>query len=208
VSREVGESLERCFIVEASEPCAVIGLDEVKNIAASMLVALEGAGMAALWPGSACKSEALVETPVESLGHAVGLRPVRSGQLMSDLVSGAEKIDRVLAGRLTFRLALFVVGEAIGPFAAIVGEDGVHLARKMLKKALEEGSGRLGCVIGKGLDIDITCGPIDGDEGIGRLAVELGQILHIEVDEAEGPIGFKALVLVLLGPLAGGDAMA
>jgi hypothetical protein len=109
----------------------------------------------------------------------------------------------VPSGRSIGRLTLHIDGEAIGELAAIVGEDGVNGMREVVEEALKELSCGLCIPIGMDLQIDITGGPIDGHEGIALASFQGGQMLEIDMDEANGRlledadqrlVGFGALV--------------
>ena len=151
--------------------------------------------------------EMFAEAAVEAFDHAIGLWAKRPCQLVGDAALGAQPIDGMITGRLVGRLALLVDGEAIRPFTAVVGEDGVHAVGEVGKEALQEAAGSSGSPITMDLDIDVTCGPIDGDEAIGALTVERWQIFEVEMDEAAGLGGFENARLVLGDLAARRDAM-
>ena len=182
VSREIGESFERSFVAEAFEPCAIVVSDEVVDIGITLLGGREPAVMTGGIVVDAV--EMFAETAIEAFDHAVGLRAEGLDQPMDDGTCRAHFVERMLARRLARRLAFLVDGEAIGPFPAIVCEDGVNRMREVRQKALKESACRGAGAFIEDLGIDIAGCPVDGYEGIGALAAQRGQVLDVEMDEA------------------------
>src|SRR5690349_3628329 len=125
------------------------------------------------------------EAAVEAFDEAVGLRAVGSGEAVLDRVLGADAIDGVAPGRAVARLFLHVDGEAVGELAAVVGEDGVNRMREVGEEALEEAGGGPGLAVVVELEVDVAGGAVDGDEGVALAALERGQVLEVEMDEAD-----------------------
>ncbi|MEK7265831.1 MAG: hypothetical protein AAB227_07005 [Pseudomonadota bacterium] len=112
------------------------------------------------------------------------------------------------AGGLTGGLADFVVGKAVGPFPAVIGENGVNGVGEALEEALEKGACARRPAIGEYLDIDKARRPVDGDERVGAAAVKRGQRLDVEMNEAERKIGAERGRPLDRSGRLGGHAMA
>ncbi len=206
MSRVVGEDFKWRFVGEASQSRLIVCIHEVEDIAIALVVAFEAAVLstARFW----FFGEVLRDAPVEAFDETVGLRTIGPGELMADAALRAQQVDGVAARRFAGGLVLFVVGEAVGPFAAIVGENGVHLAGETIEKAVDEGARGGGLAVGQDLGMDIARGAVDGDEDVGRFAVQPGEVLNVEMDEAERPVGLEASRFVCFGWRGFGDAVA
>ena len=134
-SREIVERLERRQVAKALEASSIVIGDEAveEGIAVSM-------GDKAPMRDAAfgLPSDGFHDTAVEAFDETVGLRPVRSGQAVLDLVLSADEVERVSARRPVLWLVLHVDSEAIGELAAVVGEDGVDRMREVIEEAIEE----------------------------------------------------------------------
>jgi hypothetical protein len=205
VSREVSKDFERGLIAKASEPGAIVVGDEVVDIDITFLGGFEPAMMA----GGiiADPVEMFAEPTIEALNHAVCLRPEGPDEPMGNTTYGTQAVERVLTRRLARWFGLFVDGEAIRPFPAIVSEHGMNRMRKVRQKALKKGTGGSARALIEDLDIDVSGCPVDRHEGIGTLATQSGQVLDIEMDEAASR-ALKSLRLLAWHRLARGDAMA
>ena len=123
----------------------------------------------------------LVDAPVESLNHAVGLRVARRCQAMFGGQSCAGDVESMLAaGFLVFG------GETVSKLRAVVGEDLADLdGRSQLEPTQEIDAARLGHVA-----VDVHENParrtVDGDEQVASrgLVRHLRQVLDVDVDEA------------------------
>src|SRR5437868_9389357 len=135
------------------------------------------------------------EPAIEALDQAVCLGPEGPDEPMADPSCGAQAVERMVARRFAWGLALLVDSKAIGPFPAIVGEHGVNRMREVCQEALEEGAGCSARALVDDFDIYRSGCSVDGDEGIGTLAPQSGQILDIEVNEAAWR-GFEGLRLL------------
>src|SRR5260370_35092625 len=170
VSGEISESFQRSAVAETTQSGSVVVVDEGEDVVVAGGTGWEGLVM----PCGVVRDalEVLGEAAVETLDHAVGLRPEGAGEPVRDVVAGAEAIEGVAAGRAIGGFALFVDGKAVGPFAAVVREKGVYFEREGAEEALEEGSGE-GCLAPLvDLEVDGGGGAIDGDKGIRQLAGE------------------------------------
>ena len=162
-SRKISESLERCQVAEALESGSIVIANKADEEGISLGMRCEHAmGGAALW----LAADGVGDAAIEALDHTVGLWPVRSGEAMLDFVFAAEAVEEMPAGRPIMRLALHVDGEAVGEFAAIVGEDGVNRMWKVSEEVFEETGGGLGIALGVDFDIDVAGGAVDRDEGV------------------------------------------
>jgi hypothetical protein len=206
VSGEIVEGFEGRFVGEASEPGSIVVVDEGEDVLVSGGVAWESLVVACGVEGDA--GEMLGEPAIETFDHSVGLRPEGAAELVADVVLGAEAVDGMIAGGTVVGLVFLVDGEAIGPFAAVVGEDGVDLEGEGLEEAGEEGGGGLAVALAMDFEIDEAGGAIDGDEGVGRLAVDAREMLEVDVDEPGGSIGGEALSRIGALLRARRDAMA
>ena len=122
-SREIGEGLKGSKVAEAFEAGAIVVSHETVEEGVAIGVAREGAPCAAAFGLAA---DSFSDTAVEALDETVGLRPVRSGQAVINLVVGADQIERVLAGRPARRLVLHIDGKAVGELGAVIGQDSVN----------------------------------------------------------------------------------
>ena len=84
------------------------------------------------------------------------------------------------------RLVFHVDGEAVGEFAAVVGEDGVNRMREVIQEALEETGRGLGIALGMDFQIDVAGGPVDRDESVALAPFQSRQVLEIDMNEADG----------------------
>ncbi len=114
-------------------------------------------------------AEMLANAAVESLDHAVCLRTERPGQLVGDVTFSTQPVDGVLAGGPVDRLMFLIDGEAVGPFAAIVCQDGVYAVGEVREEPFEKAARRAGAAVAVDLDIDVTRGPVDGGEAAGDI---------------------------------------
>ena len=197
VFREIIKDIERGLVFEASQSGSIVVGDEVENVSISFLMVFEASVLSTEPFGPLC--EMFGKAAVEAFGHAVGLRTVGSRQLVLYAVLAAEPVDEVGAGRFAFQLSLFVIGEAVGPFAAIVGKNGVNTVREVFEEAGQKGLCGGGFAVGQNLQIDIPAGPVDGDERVGWFAPQAGEVFDVEMDEAKRVVGFEAVRLVLGG---------
>jgi hypothetical protein len=95
----------------------------------------------------------------------------------------ASLVKGVASGGSTFGLVLHVDGEAVGEFRTVIGEDHADGCGKDPSEALEKGPRSCGVAAGMDFEVDEACGPIDGDEGVGPIAPQPGQMFEIEMDE-------------------------
>jgi hypothetical protein len=93
-------------------------------------------------------------------------------------------------------LTLLVDGETVSELGSIVGEHGVDAIGEGGQEAGEERRGGGSLAIHEDLDIDEAGRPLDGHVGIAAPVCQLGEILHIHMDEAGRPIGLKGDRLV------------
>jgi hypothetical protein len=124
--------------------------------------------------------------PVEAFDQAIGLRPIRPGEAVLDAAFCADAVERMAARRFVFGLVLHVDGEAVGELAAVVGEDGVNGIWEVRQEALQESRRGLGVAAGMDLQVNVTGGPVDGDEGIAFAPLQRRQMLQVDVNEADG----------------------
>src|SRR3981189_2529518 len=112
-SREISKSLERCEVAEAFEACAIVVSDKTVEEGVAIGMAGKGAPRAA---ALGCPADGLGDTAVEAFDETVGLRPIRSGQTVVNLVVGADEIERVLIGTFAGMFFAAVDGKAVGEF--------------------------------------------------------------------------------------------
>lgn len=143
------------------------------------------------------------DAAVEALDKSIGLGPVWSGEAMVDVVLGAEAIEGMLAGRPIMGLALHIDREAVGELTAIVGQNGVNAMWELGDEAAEKAGSGFGIAPGMDFEIDVTCGSIDGDEGIALSSLQGWQVFEIDMDETDSGLlegadrwffGFRPLV--------------
>src|SRR5271169_4042762 len=136
----------------------------------------------ALW----LSADGVDDATVEAFDQAVGLRPIGFGQPMVDVVFGTDPIEGIAAGGSIARLVLHVDGEAVCELAAVVGQDGVQAMREVGDEAAEESCGGVGIALWMDLQIDVARGAVDGHEGVAPAPLQGGQVLEIDVNEADG----------------------
>ena len=95
-----------------------------------------------------------------------------------------------------------MVGIAVCPLTAIIGEDRMNLMRAILEKPLEKIAGGFGAPVGVDLKVHIACCPIDSDKGIKLLLFNRWQKLDVTMGKAKRAIRFKPLDtgFIALGP--------
>ena len=181
-SREIVDGFDGGFVAQAFEPRLVVVGDELHQVGVAVFVCVEAPVMA----GGVSRQlfEMLCEPTIEALDHTVGLRTERPRQLVRDTTLAAEAIDRMITGRAILRFVLLVDRESIGPFTAVVGENGVDLDFECFEEAAQEGSRGLAFAIVEYFDVDEAGCSIDGDVGVRTLAMQRRQILHVEMDKA------------------------
>ena len=174
------------------------------------MVTLGLVGEAFVMAGSVVRNavEMFGEAAVEAFDHAVGLRPEGPDEAVPDMAAGAQAIDGVVTGGSLGRFVFFVDGEAVGPFAAIIGQDGVDGDREGGEEAFEKGGGGSGVAARVDFEIDKTGGAIDGDKGVAGLAAERCEIFEIDMDEPGRRIGVELLARIGLPGWARRQAMA
>ena len=184
-SREIGECFERGEIVEAFEACSIVVVDEAIEEGVPVGVRPEQpARDAAL----GLAADGIDDTAVEALDQAVGLRSIRPREAVLDTAFGAEPVERVTTGWLVLRFVLHIDGETVGELGTIVGEDGVNGMREVSQKALQEARRGVGIPPGVDLQIDVTRGAIDSDEGVAFAALQRWQVLEIDVNKSNGSL--------------------
>lgn len=102
-----------------------------------------------------------------------------------DMAGSAGTVEGMAAGGLVVGLVLHVDGEAVGELGAVVGKHGVHRLREAAQEALKEGGRGGGIAARMDLEEDEPSGSVDGDEGVALLAIEAGQMLDVDMDEAD-----------------------
>jgi len=140
-------------------------------------------------PGAAAfgfPADSFGDAAIEAFDHAVGLRPIWSGQAVIDVVVGADEIERMLAGGPAGRFVLHVDRKAVGELGAVVGQDGVNRIREVSQESPEEAGRSPGIAPAMDFDIDVAGGAVDGDKGIAFAALQGRQMLQVEVNEADG----------------------
>ncbi|MGY4224698.1 hypothetical protein ACVMIH_002059 [Bradyrhizobium sp. USDA 4503] len=203
-SRVIGEGLDWRQVAEAFEAGPIVVVDELGDEGVAVGVVDKGTARAAPFVFAA---DGFGDAPVEAFDEAVGLRVVGLGQAMLDCALLAEPIKGVVAGRLPDRFVLLVDGEAVGELGSVVGQDGVNTVRKVGQEAFEEAGRGRSVSPGMDLDEDVSGGAIDRDKGITGAALQRGQILHVDMDEADtGILEDAGFGLVRLGKPA--DAIA
>ena len=132
VSREFSEEFGGRVVIEAVQAGAVVIGDEGVEVGIAFGMVEE----AAMVGGAVLRHavEVVAEAAVEALDHAVGLRPEGAGEAVGDGVPGAEPVEGVLTRGFVRGFALFVDGEAVGEFGAVVGQDGMDLSGKLARK--------------------------------------------------------------------------
>jgi hypothetical protein len=183
VSREIGEEFRGCLVVEAFEPRLVVSVDDV--VEEGIAVGVGEELVLSLVPGgSGPAGDGLGEPAVEAFDHAVGLGMERAGEAVLDAMVRADPVEGVAsAGAALPRPA--GASETVGELGAVVGEDGDDLVREDRDEAFEAAGDGLGVTRGDDLDVDEAGGAVDGDEDVARFAFEAGQVLEIDVDEAD-----------------------
>ena len=95
--RQVEKTFSRCLVVEASQSCAVIVLDEGEDEVVALLVRSEAVATGIPWACGVC-GDRVAQAAVESLDHAVGLRVIGPGELVADAVLLAQPVKGMAAG--------------------------------------------------------------------------------------------------------------
>ena len=170
-------------VTETFETRSIVVVDEAVEEGVSLGVrGEETMSGGALW----LSTDGFDDATVEAFDQAVGLRPIRFGQAVVDVVFGADPIEGMAAGGSIARLILHVDGEAVGELAAVIGQNGVQAMRKVGDEAAEESCGGVGIAFWLDLQIDVARGAVDGDEGVAPAPLQGGQVLEIDVNEADG----------------------
>ncbi len=180
MSREFSEEFGGGEIAEASQAGVIVVGDEVVQVGVAFGVIVKAAVMS----GAVLRHtvEVFAEAAVEALDHAVGLRAKRADQAVSDRLVSAKAIKGVIAGRFVVGLALFVDGETVGEFGAVIGQDGMNLEWKAVEKALQEGRGGDGAAIGQDLEINKAGGAVACNISVTAAAVERRQVFDVDVE--------------------------
>ncbi|OEO32627.1 hypothetical protein VW23_010455 [Devosia insulae DS-56] len=181
MSREVGEGLGWCLVVEAPEAGFVVAIDE--SVEEGVALDMRGEPVLATIAAGWVAAQSVGEAAVEALGHAVGLRVEWAGEPMIDVVPAADEVEGMLAGGPA-GVAPAGGAEAIGELGTIVGEDGVYRIGEGGEQAHQAGGDGAGVAPFNDLDVDEPGGPVDGDEHVAGMALEPGQVLEVDVDEA------------------------
>jgi hypothetical protein len=182
VFRLISEGFGWCLVVEALEACLVIGVDECFEEGIALVVGCEL--VLSSVAGRRLAADGLGDAAIEAFDHAVGLGMEGAGEPVLDLVPLADPVERMVAGGMG-------VGtpaggpEAVGELGAVVGENGVHLVREGGEEAVQAlgDSGRV--AVCDDLDIGEAGRPVDGDEHIAGPAFEAGQVLEVDMHEAD-----------------------
>ena len=130
--------------------------------------------------------ELLADTPVEAFDHSVCLRPEWLCELVDDAALSTQAIERMSAGRSVFGLVLFVYGKAVGPLAAVVGENGVDFDIEAFKEAPQERGGSFATSVIEDFDVDEACRAINRDIGVSPLFAERWRVFDVDVDKSCG----------------------
>src|SRR6266852_5956442 len=189
VSREVSQGLGGCLVVKTSQAGSIVVIDEGVEVGISFGMVEE----ASMMGGAVLRHavEMLADPAIEALDHAVGLRPEGSGQPVGDAVAATDDIEEVVSGGFVLGLGLFVDGEAVGEFGAVVGQDGVDLKGEAVEEALEKAGSGGGAAIGQHFEVDKAGGAVDRDVGVAALAAQRREVFDVDMDEAGGGIGFE-----------------
>ena len=181
-SREIGKGLERSEVSEAFETGAIVVSHETVEEGIAIGMARKGA------PGTAAfglPANSFGDAAVKALDKTVGLRPIRSGQAVIDLLFGADEIERVMAGRPALWLVLHVDGKTVGELGAVVGQDGVNAIGEVGQEAPEKARRSLSIAPSMDFDIDVAGGAVDRDEDIAFVPLQGSQMLQIDMNEAD-----------------------
>lgn len=128
---------------------------------------------------------------IETLHHAVGLRPVRRDQAMFDAMPVTEPIHPVPAAGLT----LTARGEAIGKGLPVICQQDPDPERCPLTNVLQKGIGILCGLMLANLQVDPARRAVDRHEEIALVVFigHLGQMLDVDMDIAR-LIGLEGLM--------------
>ena len=204
-SREIGEGFEGSEVAEAFEAGAVVVGNEAGEEGVAIGMAGKGSPCAAAFGFSA---DGFGDAAVEALDETIGLRPIRSGQTVIDLVVSADEIKRVMAGGSALRLVLHIDGKAVGELGAVVGQDGVNTIREVRQESSEKARRSLSIAPSMDFDVDVAGGAVDRDEDIAFAPLQGRQMLQIDVNEADSRLFKDADAgLAWLVPLADGMAL-
>ena len=177
------EGLDWGQVVETFEPGSIVVVDEAQEEGVAIGMGSEEPVRAAAF---GLLGYGFGDAAVEAFDQAIGLRLVGLGEPVLDLALGAQAIKGVFARGPIARLVLLIDCEAVGELAAIVGEDGVDAMGEVRQEAFEEALGGLALAIGMDLQIDVAGRAIDRHEGIALALLQGGQVLEIDVNEADG----------------------
>jgi hypothetical protein len=124
----------------------------------------------------------LADAAIETLDHAVGLGVSGLDETMIDAMESASPVKGVCAAWPAFAGRT----EAIGKLLAVVGQDACDGERSGFDQAFQEALGRGGGFVPEEFDVHPARGPVDGSEQILAFGLigHLGQVLHIDIDEA------------------------
>ncbi len=135
------------------------------------------------------RGQHLSDPAIETLDHPVRLRRAWFGQSVLNLQRCTQPVEFMLAtGRL------LPVEQAVGEFAAVIGQDGAYVAGCRLLKRRQEGACRGGGLVRPDLHEDPAGGPVDGYKQIAayRLVRHLRQVFDVKVEIA-GVVRFERL---------------
>jgi hypothetical protein len=179
----IGKGFQGSEVVEAFEAGTIVILDEaIEELIAIGMGSEQPVGDAALGLAADC----IDNSAIEAFDESIGLRAVGPGEAVLDAMACTKQIERMLAGGFVDRLVLLVDGETVGELGAIVGENSMHRMREVGQEALEEPFRSLRIPLWMDLQVDIACGAVDGDEGVAFAPLQRGQVLEIDMDEADG----------------------
>jgi len=123
-------------------------------------------------------------------------------------MGGAHAIEGMVPGGTILRLVLLIDGEPVGELRSVVGQDCVNAQREGGEEALEEGGGVRRAPPWVDLQENEAGGPVDGDEGVGRLFVQACKMLDVDMDEAGGALGLEGCARRVFAGGSGRDAVA
>ncbi len=201
----IGERLDRRKIAEASQSRAIVIVDEGLKKGISFVVAVELV-LAAVAAGGRGMLDGLGDAAVEAFHHAVGLRPEGAGELVLNAAGGADAIEGMVSSGFALWFVFHIDGEAIGELRAIIGQDGMHGMAEGLEEAGEAAGDGFAVAPHDNLHVDEPRCPFDGHKDVRLGAAQAGQVLEIDVNEAEGML-IEAARLLRRPLRPAGDAM-
>jgi hypothetical protein len=115
--------------------------------------------------------EGIGKASIEALDHSVGLWVVGLGELVPDVVAGAQAIEGMASGACV-ATGVLSSAEAIGELCAVISEHCVDRVAEGLKEASEGIRDGVALAVVEDIDMNEAGHALDYDEDIGAATIE------------------------------------